>query len=89
MEAFEDVRRWARSIKLKTGQREMPPWFIEKDIGIQKFKDDISLSDEEVSAIARWVDGGAPKGNLADMPPPRQFADTALALPIWSSRRPL
>src|SRR5262245_38523097 len=72
---FEDVRPWARSIKLKTGKREMPPWFIEKDIGIQKFKDDISLSDAEVATIARWVDGGAPRGNPADMPPPRQFAD--------------
>jgi len=75
--SFEDVRPWARSIKLKTGKREMPPWFIEKDIGIQKFKDDISLTDEEISTIARWVDGGAPRGNPADMPPPRQFADAA------------
>src|SRR5262245_36424307 len=41
---YEDVRPWARSIKLKTALREMPPWFIEKTIGIQKFKDDPSLS---------------------------------------------
>ena len=74
---FEDVRPWARSIRQKTGQREMPPWFIEKDIGIQKFKDDISLSEEEIATIARWVDGGAQRGNPADMPPPRQFADAA------------
>ena len=26
--------------------------------------------------IARWVDAGAPQGNPADMPPPRQFAKT-------------
>jgi len=35
------------------------------------------LSDQEISTIARWVGGGAPKGDPADMPPPRQFADTA------------
>src|SRR5262245_18814947 len=44
---YEEVRPWARAIKLRTSRREMPPWFIEKNIGIQKFKDDISLSDRE------------------------------------------
>src|SRR6185436_14590952 len=39
---YEQVRPWARAIKAKTSKREMPPWFIEKNIGIQQFKDDIS-----------------------------------------------
>ena len=71
--SFEDVRPWARSIKAKTTQREMPPWFIEKNVGIQRFKDDISLTDDEIATIARWVDSGAAQGNPADMPPARQF----------------
>ena len=74
---YEQVRPWARAIKTRTALREMPPWFIEKNIGIQKFKDDPSLSDEEIATIAGWVDGGAPRGNPADMPPPRQYADAA------------
>jgi hypothetical protein len=74
LRSYEDVRPWARSIKVKTAQREMPPWFIEKNVGIQKFKDDPSLSDKEIALIANWVDSGAPRGNPADMPPPRQFA---------------
>ena len=53
----------------------MPPWFIEKDIGIQKFKDDISLSDAEIAKIAKWADTGAPRGDLGDLPPARVFAD--------------
>ena len=53
----------------------MPPWYIEKNIGIQQFKDDISLSDEEIAKIAAWADSGAPQGNPADMPPPLTFAD--------------
>jgi hypothetical protein len=73
--SYEDVRPWARSIKQKTGQREMPPWFIEKNVGIQKYKDDISLSDEEIATLAKWADSGAPRGNPADMPPPRVWAD--------------
>jgi len=51
----------------------MPPWFIERNVGIQKFKGDPSLSDAEIAKIASWVDSGAPRGNLADAPPPRQF----------------
>jgi hypothetical protein len=74
---FEDARPWARSIKQKVSSREMPPWFIDKNIGIQKFKNDPSLTDAEVATIARWVDSGAPMGNAADMPAPRQFADQA------------
>ena len=48
----------------------MPPWYVEKNIGIQKFKNDPSLSDEEIAKIAKWADSGAPRGNPADMPPP-------------------
>ena len=46
---YNEVRPWARAIKYRTGLRDklgvMPPWYIEKDIGIQRFKDDPSLSD--------------------------------------------
>jgi hypothetical protein len=51
----------------------MPPWFIDKKIGIQRFKDDSSLSDAEIDMIGDWVDAGAPQGNPADMPPSRQW----------------
>ena len=76
---YEEVRPWARSIRYRTGLRDrtgvMPPWFIEKDVGIQRFKDDPSLSEEEIATIARWVDAGAPEGNPADLPPPLDFGD--------------
>ena len=74
---YQDVRPWARSIKAKTSQREMPPWFIEKNVGIQKFKDDPSLSEDEIALIAKWVDSGAPQGDAADMPPPRVFTEAS------------
>ena len=53
----------------------MPPWYIEKNIGIQQYKNDPSLSDDEIAKIAKWADSGAPRGNPADMPPPLEFAD--------------
>src|SRR5215470_13267839 len=71
---YEEVRPWARSMKARTALRSqrgaMPPFFVEKNIGIQKFKHDPSLSDDEVAKIARWADAGAPRGNPADMPKP-------------------
>ena len=70
---YEEVRPWASAIKRRTAAREMPPWFIEKNVGVQKFKDDPSLTDTEIVKIAKWVDGGAPRGNPADLPPSRQF----------------
>ena len=77
--SYEEVRPWARSIKQRTGLRNrmgvMPPWYIEKDIGIQRFKDDWSLSDAEISTLAAWADAGAPRGNMADMPTPPPFID--------------
>jgi hypothetical protein len=77
---YEDVRPWARSIKFRTslGSKAgvMPPWYVEKDLGIQHYKNDPSLSEEELAKIAKWADTGAPRGNPEDMPPPLTFADS-------------
>ena len=74
---YEEVRPWARSIRNRVVAREMPPWHIDRNIGIQEFKDDPSLSDAEIALVAAWVDGGAQRGDLADMPPARVFPDAA------------
>jgi len=74
---YDDVRPWARSIKTRVTAREMPPWHIDRNIGLQQFKDDPSLSDDEIALIGKWVDAGAPRGNAADMPALRQFADSS------------
>jgi hypothetical protein len=78
---YEETRPWAKAIKertsIRSGRGAMPPWFIEKESGIQKFKDDISLTDAEIAKIAKWADNGAPRGNPADLPPAKVFADSA------------
>ena len=70
---YEDVRPWARSIKRNVETREMPPWYVDRRIGIQDFKDDPSLTDDEIATIAAWVEHGSPRGNPADAPPPVEF----------------
>lgn len=82
--SYEEARPWARAIRQKVSAREMPPWYIDRRVGITKFKDDPSLTDKEIDAIVRWVDAGAPKGNPADMPPPPNFAE----LNLWHIGKP-
>jgi hypothetical protein len=75
LRTYEDVRPWARSIKTRVEARQMPPWHIDRNVGIQEFKGDLSLRDNDIDTIVAWADAGAPRGNPADMPPQRQFAD--------------
>ena len=42
---YQDVRPWARAIKDRVEKRIMPPWHLDKTVGIQAFKNDFSLSD--------------------------------------------
>jgi len=72
---YEDVRPWARAIKERVARREMPPWHLDKTVGIQRFINDPSLTDEQIDTIVRWVDAGAPLGNPKDMPAPKQWAN--------------
>jgi len=72
---YEEARPWAKSIKAKILAHEMPPWYIDKNVGVRHFKNDASLSEEQIATIVQWVDSGAPKGNPADLPPPRKFDD--------------
>ncbi len=77
--SYAEVRPWARAIKQRTsiGPKAgvMPPWYVEKNIGIQQYKNDPSLSDLEIAMVAKWADTGAVEGNAADLPPARTFDD--------------
>jgi hypothetical protein len=70
---YQEVRPWTRAIRMKVQSRDMPPWHLDKTVGIQKFVNDISLSEVQIDTIVRWVDAGAPLGNPEDLPPPRTW----------------
>ena len=70
---YQESRPWAKAIREKVLTRQMPPWHIDKTVGIQHFANDISLSDEQIATIVRWVDQGAPMGDPKDMPPAKEF----------------
>lgn len=85
---YEQVAPFAGLIEYKTGLRDragaMPPWYMEKDIGIQDYKNDPSLSDEELAKISTWARTGAPEGDPADAPAPLVFDDSTK----WSAGEP-
>jgi hypothetical protein len=66
---YKESRPWARSIKDRVMRRQMPPWHIDPSVGVNKFKNDISLTDQQIDTIVRWVDAGAPEGDPKDLPP--------------------
>ena len=70
---YEETRPWAKSIRQRVIARQMPPWHIDKTVGMQQFKNDMSLSDEQIGTIVSWVDAGAPLGNPKDMPAAKQW----------------
>jgi hypothetical protein len=86
--SYQEARRYASRIAERTqlGGRmgTMPPWFIERDVGIQHFKNDESLTAAEIETIAEWAAAGAPEGDPADLPAPRVFPDE----PTWDIGEP-
>jgi hypothetical protein len=38
---YEESRPWARAIKVRVEKREMPPWHLDKTVGIQKFQNEL------------------------------------------------
>jgi hypothetical protein len=73
--SYQETRPWAKSIRERVITRNMPPWHLDKTVGIQEFANDRSLSDKQIATIVRWVDSGATLGDPKDMPPPKQFPE--------------
>lgn len=75
LQTYQEVRPWAKAIVQQVASREMPPWDAAKDFhGV--FRNERSLTDEEIALIERWVRTGAPRGNPADAPEPVTFQST-------------
>jgi hypothetical protein len=70
---YDEVRPWAKSIRQAVLRKTMPPWHADSRYG--HFLNDRSLEPREIQAILDWVDQGAPRGNPADAPPPKEFTD--------------
>lgn len=74
LQSYQQVSPFAALIKDRTSKRIMPPWHIDTTTGIQEFKNDASLSDEQIATISAWVESGAPEGNPEHLPAPIEIS---------------
>ena len=69
--SYREARPWARGMARAVENRDMPPWSAESEHVV--FRNDLSLSPEQIATITSWAAGGAPEGDPADLPPTPTF----------------
>lgn len=70
---YKEVRPWAKAMKQSVASRRMPPWFADPHVG--QWANDRSMPAADIETITKWVDGGAPEGDLKDRRAERKFVD--------------
>jgi len=80
---YDQARRYSRRIRAKVTERLMPPWHLNPDVGIQHYKNDRSLTKDEIATLVEWIDNGMPEGDPADLPEPVEWptGESFLLLP--------
>ena len=72
---YSVVELWAPAIKHAVLSNKMPPWHADPEYG--HWANNISLPGEKRSALIRWINAGAPRGDgpdpLAELPVPPSF----------------
>jgi hypothetical protein len=69
---YRDAQPRADAIKASVVARRMPPWGAVKGFG--DFRNDMSLTQEQISLFTDWVEVGAPRGNNPNaLPQPPVF----------------
>lgn len=72
---YEEVRPWSKAIVKAVTEKVMPPWDASPEFhGV--FRNERTLTDEEIATIAAWVQQGAKRGNPDDAPAPISFPET-------------
>src|ERR1700730_10932376 len=79
-EGYDEARRYADAIRFATQNKSMPPWFAVAGIG--RFRNDPSLSSEEIATLGEWAAAKEPAGKPDDGPAQRGWAEG------WSIPRP-
>lgn len=80
---YDQARPWAVAIRDSVQQRTMPPWNAMRGFGA--YRNDASLTQEEIALIVDWVNGGAPE---ADRPSPGPSLPQSLPASLGVPSRP-
>ncbi|HXZ78964.1 MAG TPA: cytochrome c, partial [Terriglobales bacterium] len=71
--SYQDVRSHARQIAEVTRSRFMPPW--QPEPGKLKFDGERRLSDEQITLLQKWVEGGVLEGPRGELPSQPRFVE--------------
>ena len=58
--SYEKIKGFAPMIRETLRTERMPPWHADPTVG--HFKDDKSLSPEQIKTLVHWIEAGAPRG---------------------------
>ena len=58
---FRQTRPWAKAIRQAVVERTMPPWHADAETS-RRIRNSRALTQPEIEAIVKWVDGGAVEG---------------------------
>jgi thiol-disulfide isomerase/thioredoxin len=84
LDRLEDARDRAPMIKYAVENRIMPPWFAAKETPSHGgWRNDRSLSSDEIAALVAWADNGTPAGDAKSAP-----AKPAFPTGGWEAGKP-
>jgi mono/diheme cytochrome c family protein len=85
LENYDAVVAHAGMIRQVVQEGQMPPWFAEpaSDKTHSPWANDRSLSPKDKSDLLQWLAGEKPKGDPADAPAPKKFAESG-----WNIGKP-
>lgn len=78
---YERVKQFSGMIREAIRTDRMPPW--DPDPFVAKFKDDKSLSGDEIKTLVSWIEAGAPRGEGPD-----RLAEARHVAPEWPLGKP-
>src|SRR6185503_5428600 len=80
-DSYEKVKGFAPMMREAIRTDRMPPWDPDPHVG--KFKDDKSLSADQIKTLVHWIEAGAPRGDGVD-----PLAATKHVAPDWPLGKP-
>ncbi|MGZ3402681.1 MAG: redoxin domain-containing protein [Phenylobacterium sp.] len=81
MDGYAKVKGFAPMIRETLRTHRMPPWDADPKVG--HFKDDKSLTPDEIKTMVRWIEAGAPRGDGPD-----RLAEVRHVAPEWPLGKP-
>ncbi len=81
MSSYTMVQGFAPMIREVVRTKRMPPWHADPHIGV--WKNDISLSTEELQTLVHWIEAGAPRGSGPD-----PLAESQVTIVEWPLGEP-